>query len=191
MLVLGALLLAWMLATLLRGVPQPAAPPSYGRLAQVVSLPGLSFAHPDRLFDSADYEALRQAAGPAFLATALRRERRRLALLWLRLLRDDVNTLWRFRRLLAVHGSSAGAGGELRLALAGISATALIGALRVAVSVAGPFHAAAFCRASRRRVETIWQTCAALFSRIPADRASQFEQAWAAASASTQSAFAR
>lgn len=191
MLLLGALLLAWMLAMLLRGVPQPVAPAAYGRMAQVVPLPGLSFARPERLFDPADYQAVQQAAAPAFVANAVLEERRRLALLWLRLLRDDVNTLWRFRRLMAVHGSSAGAGGEFRLALAGLSAVALIGALRVAVSVAGPFQAAAFCRAGRNRVEIIWQICASLFSRIPADRASEFERAWTAALAPSQSAFAR
>lgn len=189
MLVLGAALLAWMLVMLLRGVPQPAAPATFGRLAQVVPLPGLSFACPDRLFDPADYQAVRATGAPAMLVNAVRNERRRLALLWLRLLRDDVQTLWRFRRLLAAHGASAGAAGELRLALSGLSALALIGLLRVLVSFAGPLWAASFCRAGRNRVELIWQACAGLFGRIPAQQAEAFARAWAASRPVTQAAF--
>jgi hypothetical protein len=191
MLVLGAVLLAWMLAALLRGVPQPVAPAAYGRLAQVVHLPGLSFAHPERLFDSADHRALVSNGAPVFLANAVREERRRLALLWLRLLRDDVNTLWRFRRMMAAHGSSAGAAGELRLALAGAAAIGLIYLLRLAVTAAGPFQTATICRASRNRVEMIWQACAGLFGRIPAEHAGEFERAWASAFPATQGAFSR
>ncbi len=191
MLVLGALLLAWMLATLLRGVPQPVTPAAYGRLAQVVPLPGLSFTCPERLFDPADYEAVVQKGAPAFLARAIKDERQRLALLWLRLLRADVRTLWTFRRVLAAHGSSAGAAGEFRLALAGIAAVSLISLLRFAVITAGPFQAASFFRTGRSRVEAIWQTCAGLFSRIPEGRAGEFERDWAAALPSTQAVFLR
>lgn len=184
MLVLGALLLAWMLAALLRGVPE--APATYGRMAQVVHLPGLNFACPERLFDPADYHAVRGNGAPPFVAGAVREERRRLALLWLRLIRSDVQTLWRFRRLLAAHGVSAGPAEELRTAAAGLAAVALINLLRLAVSVAGPFQAAAFFRASRNRVEVIWQTSAHLFGRIPAGQMEEFERAWAASIPSPQ-----
>jgi len=191
MLVLGAALLAWMLLALLRGVPQPTAPSAFGRLAQVVPLPGLSFACPHRLFDPADCDAARASGTPEFLVTAVRNERRRLALLWLRLLRDDVRTLWQLRRTMAAYGSSAGAMGEFRLALSGFAAIALIQLLRFAVSTLGPFQAAAFCSASRSRVEAIWQVCAGLFGRIPAAQVAEFERAWAAAMPSPQAALLR
>jgi hypothetical protein len=191
MLVLGVVLLAWMLAALLRGLPQPAPPATFGRLARVVPLPGLNFACPERLFDAADYQAVRASGSSTMLVHAVRAERRRLALLWLRLLRDDVDTLWRLRRTMAAYGSSAGAIGELRLALAGIAATGLIHILRLAVVLAGPFQAASLCRAGRNRVESIWQACAGLFGRIPAEQAGEFERAWAAAVPSPQAALLR
>lgn len=190
MLVLGAALLASMLVLLLRGVPQ-ASPAGCGRLAQFVPLPGLSFPCPERLFDSADYQAALVKGAPAFLAHAIRKERRRLALLWLRLLRDDVDTLWRLRRTMAAYGASAGAAAELRLALSGTTAMIMIGLLRLAVALAGPFPAASFCRTSRNRVEAIWQVCAGIFGRLPAERAPEFERAWAAALPSPQAALLR
>lgn len=191
MLVLGAALLASMLVLLLRGVPQPATPATFGRLAQMVPLPGLSFACPERLFDSADYQAALDNGAPAFLANAIREERRRLALLWLHLLREDVDTLWRLRRTLAACGASAGIAGELRLGLGGAAAMTLIHLLRLTVAVAGPFPAASFCRASRQRVEAIWQVCSGIFARLPAERAREFERAWAAALPSPQAALLR
>jgi len=191
MLVLGGALLAWMVAALLRGVPQAAAPAAYGRLAQVVPLPGLSFACPERLFDSADFSAVSGNGVPAFVACAVYDERRRLALLWLRLLRNDVHTLWRFRRMMAVHGFSTGPAEEFRVALAGLAAVGLINLLRLAVSIAGPFQAAAFCRASRNRVETIWQTSARIFDRIPSGQVEGFERVWTATLPRTQAVFVR
>lgn len=192
MLVLGGVLLALLLLALLRGVPRSeAAPASYGRLAQVVALPGLSFASPERLFDPADYRTLRKSSLPAHVAGAVADERRRLALLWLRLLRDDVQTLWRFRRLLAVHGVSAGPADEFRVALSGFAAVTAINCLRVAVALAGPFAVAQFCQAGRSRVEAIWHVSAALFGRVPAGQLAEFEQRWAATTAATPFVFVR
>jgi hypothetical protein len=191
MLVVGAALLAWMLVALLRGVPQALPAATFGRLAEVVPLPGLSFACPERLFDSADYAAVRASGSSTMLVHAVRAERRRLALLWLRLLRQDVHTLWRLRRTMAAYGASAGAIGELRLALAGTAAIGLIQLLRLAVVVAGPFQAASFCRASRNCVDAIWRACAGLWNRIPAEQAGAFERAWAAAIPSSPAALLR
>jgi len=192
MLVLGGVLLALLLLALLRGVPRAdTAPASYGRLAQVVALPGLSFASPERLFDPADYHSVRNASLPAEVARLVADERRRLALLWLRLLREDVRTLWRFRRALAVHGVSAGPADELRVALSGLAAVTLINSLRVAVAVAGPFAVALFCQSGRLRVEAIWRTSAALFGRVPAEQLAEFERRWAAATTTTPFVFVR
>jgi len=189
MLLIGVALLGWMLAALLRGVPQPVAPAAYGRVAQLLQLPGLSFAHPERLFDPADYEAALRSGVPPFVATALRDERQRLALLWLRLLRSDVQTLWRFRRVMAAHGASADPAEELRVALTGVTAVGLIHLLRLAVRVAGPFRAAALCRGARRDVESIWQGSAALFGRIPSGQVEDLQRVWQTSSPGAEAMF--
>lgn len=184
MLVLGGVLLVLLLLALLRGAPRQGTPPaSYGRFVQVVPLPGLSFATPERLFDPADYHALQRAGVSRPATEAVRQERRRLALLWLRLLREDVRTLWRFRRMLAVHGVAAGPADELRMAISGLAAVTGISLLRLAVAVAGPFSVAQSIQLCRARVESIWSASATLFGRMPTGQAAAFEQQWSAATA--------
>lgn len=189
MLVIGVALLGWMLAALLRGVPPQAAPAAYGRVAQLLQLPGLAFAYPERLFDPADYEAALRHGVLPHVAAAVRDERQRLALLWLRLLRNDVQTLWRFRRVMAAHGVSADPTEELRVALAGAFAVGLVQLLRLAVRVAGPFRVAALCQATRRDVESIWQGSAALFGRIPPGQVEDLRRVWQASSPGTDTVF--
>ncbi len=178
LLLLGALLLALLLLALLRGAPSWQAPASFGRVAEIMPLPGLRFLYANRLFDPADYVELSGSALPERLVMAVHGERKRLALLWLRLLREDVRTLWRFRRAIAAYGISAGPLDELRTALAGAGAISFIQALRVSVRLFGPFRLAAFGRISRGYMEDIYRASTTLFDRLPASRRPEFEDSW-------------
>ncbi len=178
LLLLGTLLLILMLLALLRGAPSWQAPASFGRVAEIVPLPGLRFPYANRLFDPADYIELFGSALPERLIIAVRDERKRLALLWLRLLREDVRTLWRFRRAMASYGISAGPLDELRAALAGAGAVSFIQALRVSVWFFGPFRLAAFGRIGRRYMEDIYRGSTRLFDRLPASQRVEFEDSW-------------
>ncbi|MGH9793739.1 MAG: hypothetical protein ACRD5G_03115 [Candidatus Acidiferrales bacterium] len=177
LLLLGGALLTLLLLALLRGAPTRQAPASFGRVAEIVPLPGLSFSYANRLFDPSDYADLRGSAISDRLVAAASDERKRLALLWLRLMREDVRTLWRFRRAMAAYGVSAGPLDELRVALAG-TGIGFLQALRVSVSLFGPFRLAAFGGISRAYIEDIHRVSATLFDRIPPSRRPEFEGSW-------------
>lgn len=178
LLLLGGVLLTLLLLALLRGAPRRQVPASFGRVAEIVPLPGLSFPYANRLFDPSDYVDLRGSAISDRLVAAARDERKRLALLWLRLMREDVRTLWRFRRAMAAYGISAGPLDELRVALAGAGAIGFIQALRVSVWLFGPLRLAAFGSISRAYIEDIRRVSASLFDRIPPGRRPEFEGSW-------------
>ncbi len=181
LLALGGVLLAALVAVLLRGVPQPEpAPASYASIAQIISLPGLMFRRPERFFDPAEYEGLRHAPRMAPVAAELRAERRRLALLWLRLLHDDLRVLWRFRRLLARQGITSGPAEELGAALNGLLASVLMATLRAGVFVLGPFAVVRLSQQARHPVEAVWRSSASLVGRLPARQLPEVERQWAA-----------
>jgi hypothetical protein len=181
LLVVGGLLLAALVALLLRGVPQAEpAPASFASIAQMVALPGLTFARPERFFDDSDYQRLRHAPRMATVAEELRAERRRLALLWLRLLHHDLRALWRFRRLLARHGVTSGPGEELQVAFDGLLASALLATLRSGVYLLGPFAVARISQAARHPVEAVWRSSAYLVGKLPASRLLEVERHWTA-----------
>src|ERR1700737_3175331 len=64
-------------------------------LLQLVELPGLGFRSFPLLFADSDYRMLSAEPRLLHLARQLRRDRRRIALKWLRSLRRDVLSLWR------------------------------------------------------------------------------------------------
>jgi hypothetical protein len=108
-------------------------------------------------------------------------DRRRLVLLWLGLLRRDVHTLWRFRRLLTRHGVSSGLMEELQLATSAILTLAIVNLLRVTVWAAGPFALAPLLDGAATRVEAASRRCAALLHRLPPSRLPEVQRAWLAA----------
>lgn len=108
-------------------------------LHRMVTLPSLSFAHPSALFDPGGYNLLISDPRLSEAAISYRHNIRRIALLWLKLLQNDVMVLWRFRRLLTVCGVYEGLRVEAATAVKAASLAFLVIALRVSVKVAGPF----------------------------------------------------
>jgi hypothetical protein len=148
------------------------------RLFEIVSLPGLRFKNAATLFDNSDYQILRRETAFKSVAWHLRHDRRKLVLLWLRLLRKDLLSLWRFRRMLANYGVSAGFAEELQVAITAIAGLVLLSCLRVIVTIAGPFALTGLLRSARADVEGLSRSCAFLLGRVPATRWSEIQHAW-------------
>ncbi len=184
LIVIGSVLLLFFVS-LLFAAPPNSAP---GRLAQtalfeMVSLPGLSFRHADRLFDPADYSMLLSRPQLAQVARQLWRDRRNLVLLWLAMMQHDVLSLWRFRRLLTRYGVSRGLGEELLVAATALGTLAFLLAVRVAVALAGPFALVAFLTKVRGCVERLSTSCATHLERLPTLRWGEVAEAWGAQAA--------
>jgi hypothetical protein len=147
-------------------------------LRRMVSLPGLDFTHSRVLFDEADYCSI--ASEPRFKAIAeqLRRDRRRMALAWLGLLRGDVHTLWRFRRLLTRFGVSTKAKEESAVAGTAIRLLLSLFCLRAVVAIFGPFAFASAAAKVRDRVRGFSSYCGGMLARLPAYKLTQLESDW-------------
>ncbi len=151
-----------------------------GALHQIVSLRGLAFHRSDLLLDENDYRMLRSKQELHRLARQLRRDRRKILLLWFELLQEDIKKLWSFRRLLVRHGVSVGLAEECRIAATAVLALALLFLLRVVVAVAGPFALAQLLRGAAGQVEAASRLCAELLSRVPLSGRAELEREWAA-----------
>ncbi len=151
-----------------------------GALDQIVSLRGLAFNKAELLLDETDYRMLRSRPGLRRLARQLRRDRKRIALLWFELLQEDIKKLWSFRRLLVRHGVSVSLVEECRIAVTAVLALALLILLRVGVAAVGPFALAHLLRGAAAQVETASRLCAGILSRVPPSTRAQLEREWAA-----------
>jgi len=179
LLILGGLLFIFSLVALFR-TPRgdEASSEAMDTLLKIVPLPGLDFKHSLVLFDDEDYRSI--AAEPRFrsIAEQLRRDRRRIALAWLRLLRKDVYTLWRFRRLLTTFGVGATLKEELRSAASAIGVLALLFALRMVVTLFGPFAFASAGARVREEVRSFSGYCGWMLARLPLYQLAQLESNW-------------
>ena len=181
LLLVGILLAAVFTLVLLMGSrSRDEEPQAAGTLLEVVSLPGLGFKQAAILFDDSDYRILQGVPALKNTAWHLRRDRRRLALLWLKLLRRDLSLLWRFRRLLTSYGVSASPVEELRVATTAIMGHVMLSGLSVLIMVSGPFVLSALSRNPRLHVEKLSRSCAWLLGRIPPARWSEIQIAWTA-----------
>jgi len=179
LLAVGVLLAILFAIALLRGTPKPLETREAQRvLFEVVDLPGLSFKQAASLFDDTDYRILDGVTALKNIAWNLRRDRRRLALLWLKLLRQDLAALWRFRRLLTGHGASAGPADELRVAASATLGLVLLWSLSAVIFVSGPFVLPALLGSARGQVEKLSVSCAGLLGRIPQARWGEIQDAW-------------
>jgi hypothetical protein len=179
LLILGGLLFVFSLVALFRPPRKnEATDEGMDTLLKIVPLPGLDFKHSRVLFDDADYRSI--AAEPKFksIAEQLRRDRQRIALAWLRLLRADVYTLWRFRRLLTTFGVCATPKEELRSAASAMGLLALLLGLRVVVTLFGPFAFASVAVRVRDDVRGFSSYCGQMLSHLPMYQLAQFENNW-------------
>lgn len=180
-LVVGAVFLLLFLTWFLIGRPKARdEAASMKALEQIVSLAGPVSTNPEMLFDDSDYQMLRSDPQLQSLAREMRRDRRQIILLWLKLLREDVKTLWRFRRLLVRNGISVHLAEELHIATTAVFALIYLSGLRALISVVGPFALPALLRLAGHLVEATSQLCAQLLSRVPLSMRAEIERQWEA-----------
>ena len=160
--------------------PSYSAPDSSAVLAlrQMVNLDGLSFAPGLRLLDPSEFEMLRGTAELREVAAAYRKERQALALIWISLLRNDVQGLWRFRRFLVRNGVQATMGEETRILADAVRATLFLSFLRVVIVTFGPFAFSGAARNAHRMVERMSETSASVLDRLPRHGWPEIERAW-------------
>lgn len=132
----------------------------------------------DMLFDDRDYSMLRAEPGLKAVCVKYRRERRRIALLWLGGLQKDVRLVWEFRRFLVRNGLRVTFREEATIALAGCFALLYLAAMHGVVFTCGPFVLARTIRAARVPVERLSSQGAGLLARAPAPMRAQLRQRW-------------
>jgi len=132
----------------------------------------------DMLFDDRDYRILRAAPELKAVCAKFRRDRRRIALLWLGGLQKDVLLVWEFRRFLVRNGLRVTFREEAAIALAGCFALLYLAAMHGVVFTCGPFALARTIRAARVPVERLSIQGAGLLARVPPPMRAQLAQRW-------------
>lgn len=134
--------------------------------------------HFDALFQKEDYRRLRMKPELKSVCESFRRDRRRIALMWLAELRSDVRILWEFRRFLVRDGLRVTFREEAGVASAALLALLCVTVVRIAVSIVGPFALVAALRNARCVVERLSNRDAALLAQVPSPRKVEIEQRW-------------
>jgi hypothetical protein len=145
---------------------------------QIVNLDGLSFAGGPRLLDPSEFNMLVGTAELREVAAAYRKERQTLALVWISLLRSDVNGLWRFRRFLVRSGVPATMGEELQILSDAVRAMLFLSMLRIVIMTFGPFAFSGAARSAHRTVEKMSEASARVLDRLPRHGWAEIERAW-------------
>ena len=145
---------------------------------QIVHLNGLAFPNAQRFWDPVEFEMLRTTPELRKATALFRKERQTLALLWVGLLLQDVNSLWRFRRFLVRNGVRAGVGEELQILQTAIAAVVFLNFLRIFLRIAGPSTLAGAAGHARRMVESISYASAGVLDRLPQAGWDDVERDW-------------
>jgi hypothetical protein len=125
-----------------------------------------------------DYRALRARPELKSVCAQYRRDRRRIALLWLGELERDVRLVWEFRRFLVRNGLAVTFREEAAIALVGSLAMCYLKTVRLAVFLGGPFILPGALRAARLPVLRLSNRGAGLLAKAPADTKAQIERKW-------------
>jgi len=152
-------------------------------VAQMIRLGCLSFTNSKRLLDDSEYRVLLAEPRLHKVARKLRSDRRDLVLQWASVLQSDMNSLWRFRRLLVRHGATVKANEELQVLQTFLCCWGLLVSVKVAVRLAGPFAAPRLVRQANHFVGGISDVVAGTLSRVPAAVWPEIERNWAAQAA--------
>ena len=157
--------------------------PAITAVGQMIRLGGLSFGNSGRMLDDSDYRIL--AANPRLrrVADQFRSERQELILQWISALLCDLETLWRFRRVLVRHGAPVRPGEELKIFKTFVCCWALLFALKLSVRVAGPFVVGRLVRQAVGFVGKMSDVTASTLARVPPVVWPEIERSWAAQAA--------
>jgi hypothetical protein len=174
--------LGFLAAFLLLGVKgQPVASPgitAVTAMAQMVRLGGPSFKNSTRLLDDSEYRTLLSNPTLRPIAKQLRSERRDLLLQWISVLQSDLNSLWRFRRLLVRHGVRVRASEEFRILQTFVVCWSCLKLLKFSIWFTGPFAVPRLARHAGVMVGGMSDSVAGLLSRAPAATWPEIERSW-------------
>jgi hypothetical protein len=157
-------------------------PDSAAELSRMLRLSSLDF-DATNLFSEADYLLLASEARLRSLARELSRDRRDIALEWLRELQRDVFCMWRFRSFLTRLGVATSVAGELSEAARSLLLMSLLCALRVSIRLFGPYGFGRTVIAVRTRADKLKQSCVATLDGLPRERWPQVAAEWQRAQA--------
>jgi hypothetical protein len=132
----------------------------------------------DMIFGVDDYRKLRTRPELKSTCVRLRRDRRRIALLWLGDLQRDVHLVWEFRRFLVGNGLTVTVRDEFGIGVGSCLALLRLGVARIVVLTCGPFTLPRVAQNAARPVESLSSRAALLLARVPAALRTQLEQKW-------------
>jgi hypothetical protein len=146
------------------------------------SIAGLSAVHIpcfDILLDESDHHKLLTRPELKLVHKRFRRSRRRIILMWLRELQNDVHITWEFRRFLVRNGLRTTFRQEVNVLYAACSALLYLAIARACAFTLGPFALPGIFRNTRGAVERLSSQGAGLLDRLPAQRKTEVEMKWA------------
>lgn len=147
-------------------------------LTEIINLEGSSFLNAKRLLDDTDYQLLCSNPDLRRLAERFRNERRKLALMWISLVQNDLITLWRFRRFLIQRGVPSSMSEELGTLRALVLSLVLLNFIRLSIRALGPFALPRATRQAGQLVEGMSKGAALVLGRIPAAGWAEIERSW-------------
>lgn len=150
-----------------------------GNVLSVAGLSAASVTHLDALLGKDDYRKLRTRIELKSVSQRFRRDRTRIALLWLDELQTDLRTLWEFRRFLVRNGLQATLREEAGVASAAFAALVYLEIARSAVSILGPFALSGAMRKAGLLLQLLTRRSVTPLSRVEAARRAEIEERWA------------
>jgi hypothetical protein len=177
--ILGLVLFGSFIFIALQGSPRSLPDSSAVQaVTSIINLEGSSFSNAKRLLDDTDYQVLCSNPDLRRLAERLRNERRKLALTWITLLRQDLVTLWRFRRFLIQRGVSSSVSEELGTLQALVLSLLLLSFLGLSIRAVGPFALPRAARQAGQMVDSMSKGAALVLGRIPASGWAEIGRSW-------------
>ena len=177
--ILGLVILVGGLMALRRSPPDTAENDGFiDDLRDLIALRSLSFRNATRLFVDSDYRVLLADPRLSPIARELRKDRRRIALQWLRALQQDVFGLWRLRRLLTKYGAVQSTAEEVAALLNALQILWIILLLRLLVFLFGPFSFANGASNVRCYADNFSSLCARAVGRLPKGKWVEFVNEW-------------
>ncbi len=146
------------------------------------SMAGLSAVHIQRfdiLLDERDHHKLLTRPELKPVHKRFRRNRRRIVLMWVRELQNDVRITWEFRRFLVKNGLRTTFRQEVNVVYAACSALLYLAIARACAFILGPFALPGIFRNAGGAVERLSGQCAGLLDRLPERKKAEIERKWA------------
>lgn len=181
-LILAVLFVWWAVKLWAREIE--ALPAQVGELLQLVPLSGISYDRVEQLFDATDYRYLdRLRLHDA--ARRLERDRRQVALLWLRLMHEDFDKLQQFRRILMTCGVRTSPRAEWTLLMNSLSFRLLHGLFAVWIRLLGLYATPRAHTALVGSARAVSSQVAAFLARLSPGQLAEVKQRWSLRGEST------